>query len=124
MNPTHALADAGAGVGPAGQAQRKAGKSIRVESADLAATLPEVVVVCPCGLGLDDAWAEMGHLASRPWFAGLPAASSGRVAVVDGHQMFNRPGPRVVDAFEFLVGLINERPELIPAAFPWRAWAR
>ena len=44
----------------------------------------------------------------------------GRVAVVDGDQMFNRPGPRVVDAFEWLVGWINDRPGLMPRGFPWR----
>lgn len=30
-----------------------------------------------------------------------------------------RPGPRLVDALEFLVGLLNNKPELIPAGFPW-----
>ena len=30
-----------------------------------------------------------------------------------------RPGPRLVDALEFLVGLLNDKPELIPADFPW-----
>ena len=30
-----------------------------------------------------------------------------------------RPGPRLVDALEFLVGLLNDKPELIPAGFPW-----
>jgi iron complex transport system substrate-binding protein len=41
---------------------------------------------------------------------------------VDGNQMFNRPGPRLVDAFEFLVGLLNDRPGVIPAGFPWEWW--
>ena len=49
----------------------------------------------------------------------LPAVRNRRVAVVDGNQMFSRPGPRLVDAFEFLVGLLNERPEVIPGGFPW-----
>jgi hypothetical protein len=38
---------------------------------------------------------------------------------VDGNHLFNRPGPRLVDAFEWLVGWLNDRPELIPAGFPW-----
>jgi len=40
------------------------------------------------------------------------------VAIVDGNQMFNRPGRRLVDAFEWLVGWLNDRPELIPEGFP------
>ena len=52
----------------------------------------------------------------------LRAVKEGRVAIVDGNQMFARPGPRLVDALEFLVGLLHNRPELIPADFPWTWW--
>ena len=45
----------------------------------------------------------------------------GRVAIVDGNQMFNRPGPRLLDALEWLVALLHGRPDLIPAGFPWRS---
>ena len=47
-------------------------------------------------------------------------AKPGAIALVDGNQMFNRPGPRLVDAFEWLVGWVNGREELIPPGFP--AW--
>ncbi len=36
--------------------------------------------------------------------------------------MFARPGPRLVDALEFLVGLLHDKPELIPEDFPWSRW--
>ena len=36
--------------------------------------------------------------------------------------MFARPGPRLVDALEFLVGLLHNKPELIPEGFPWSWW--
>jgi hypothetical protein len=32
--------------------------------------------------------------------------------------MFNRPGPRLVEAFRWLVAWINDRPELVPPGFP------
>ena len=38
--------------------------------------------------------------------------------------MFARPGPRLVDALEFLVGLLHNKPELIPQDFPWQYWPR
>ena len=52
----------------------------------------------------------------------LRAVKEGRVAIVDGNQMFARPGPRLVDALEFLVGLLHNSPALIPADFPWTWW--
>ncbi len=103
--------------------QRVAGKSIRVSPEAFAATRPEFLVVCPCGLSLDEALTETERLArGAPWWGDLPAVRAGRVAVVDGNEMFNRPGPRLADAFEWLVGWLNDRPELIPESFPWRAF--
>ena len=100
--------------------QRVAGKSIRVPSQAFAATRPEYLVVCPCGLTLEQALAETEKLAAETeWWGELPAVRAGRVAVVDGNQMFNRPGPRLVDAFEWLVGWLNGRGELEPVGFPW-----
>jgi ABC-type Fe3+-hydroxamate transport system substrate-binding protein len=120
LNPTAAPESAGAAAGPIGQTLRAAGPSIRVPAEVVAAIRPEFVVVCPCGLPLEDAWRETQLLAKQTWWRELPAVRAGRVAVVDGNQMFNRPGPRLVDAFEWLVGWLNDRPEVIPAGFPWR----
>jgi len=78
--------------------------------------------VCPCGIGLDRALEMTLALSKQPWWKDLPAVRAGRVAVVDGNQMFNRPGPRLVDGFEWLVGWLNDRPELIPREFPWELW--
>ena len=101
--------------------QRVAGKSIRVPAEAFAATRPDFLIVCPCGLTLEQAEAETHRLAEKTdWWGDLPAVQAGRVAVVDGNQMFNRPGPRLVDAFEWLVGWLNGREELVPGSFPFR----
>jgi len=42
----------------------------------------------------------------------LRAVQNSKVVIVDGNQMFARPGPRLVDALEFLVGLLHNKPEL------------
>lgn len=47
----------------------------------------------------------------------------GKVVAVDGSQHFNRPGPRLVEALEWLTGLLNDRPDVMPQAFPWK-WLR
>jgi ABC-type Fe3+-hydroxamate transport system substrate-binding protein len=117
LNPTVAAEGAGAAAGPAGD--RRAGKSIRVSFETLVASRPERVVICPCGVGLERGRAMARDLAAQDWWAELPAVRAGQVALVDGNHMFSRPGPRLVDAFEWLVGWLNGRPELIPAGFPW-----
>jgi ABC-type Fe3+-hydroxamate transport system substrate-binding protein len=128
LNPTVPVEGAGAGLGPIGETQRAAGKSVRVPAEVLAASRPDVLVVAPCGLSLEQAVRETAALATSAWWAELPAVragglggagGAGRVAIVDGNQMFNRPGPRLVDAFEFLVSFLNDRPEVMPAGFPW-----
>ncbi len=119
LNPTAPMAGAGAGAG--GQwAHRTAGKSIRVTHEQIVDSAPQFVIVCPCGLSLEQAIAETRKLADQSWWKSLPAVNTGRVAVVDGNEMFSRPGPRLVDAYEFLVGYLNDLPELIPEDFPWQ----
>lgn len=122
LNEAIAKAGSGAAVGPQ-QAERIAGHSIAVESEIFAATRPAHLVIAPCGLTLGQARAEADALyRDHAWFRELPAVVGGRVAVVDGNQMFNRPGPRVVDALEFMVGFLNDRPRLIPEGFPYAMW--
>ncbi len=133
LNPTGAAAvassagfgGAGAGADAEGLEAATAGapKSRRVTSDEIVASEPDAVVVCPCGLTLAQARAETAALAREAWFRALPAFGAGRVAVVDGSQMFNRPGPRLVDAFEWLCAWLDDRPGDAPAGFPWEPYA-
>ncbi len=124
LNATRPLNEAGAAAGPIGTTLRIAGKSIRIPAEVLVASRPEVLIICPCGLSLERAMTEAGRLREQTWFRDLPAVRQGRVAIVDGNQHFNRPGPRLVEAFKFLVGYLNDRPELIPRDFPWAMQGR
>ncbi|MDX9910613.1 MAG: hypothetical protein RBS39_02140 [Phycisphaerales bacterium] len=123
-NPTQPKPLAGAAAGPQ-QGERLAGKSVAVDPALIAALNPERVVLAPCGMTLARVRTEAEALMRQDWFRELPAVRAAirgdqsRVALVDGNQMFNRPGPRVIDAFEWLVGWLNDRPELTPEGFPW-----
>ncbi|GJQ29446.1 MAG: hypothetical protein HBSAPP03_13300 [Phycisphaerae bacterium] len=95
------------------------GPSRAISPEELIAAEPEFLIVCPCGAGLETtrAWAQA--LRAHSWWRDLPAVRRGRVALLDGNQMFNRPGPRLVDAFEFLVGWLHGAPGLVPPGFPW-----
>jgi len=74
---------------------------------DLAARDPEVIVVLPCGYGLHKTRKEMRALAARPGWPRLRAVREGRVALTDGNQFFNRPGPRVAESLEILAEILH-----------------
>ncbi len=116
-----------------------AGAKSHVASADeIVASAPERVVVAPCGLPLAAVRAAMPALERCAWWNELPAVRAARamrggaagsaaalaspVMLVDGNQMFNRPGPRLVDAVEWLAAWLQERPELLPPGFPAEPW--
>lgn len=74
---------------------------------------PEVIVVMPCGFGVERAVAEAATLVARPEWQTLSAIRSGRVYAADGSAYFSRPGPRVIDGIEILAGLLH--PSRVPA---------
>lgn len=122
LNPTQAADESGAAMGPQ-MAYRKAGKSVRVPREILAATNPDRIVICPCGLDLLATRECHAQLMQQQWFRELRAVRSGGVALVDGNQYFNRPGPRLVDGLEWLVGWLQGRPDVIPEGFVWESVA-
>jgi len=68
---------------------------------------PEVLVVAPCGFGLERARAEMPRLMDRPGWAGRRAVRSGQVYVADGNRYFNRSGPRLFETIELLAEILH-----------------
>jgi iron complex transport system substrate-binding protein len=73
----------------------------------LAGLEPDVVVVMPCGLYVEDSVAEAIGRWDR--IEGL----GGRVLAVDAASTFSRPGPRLVDGVELLAHLLH--PDLLGA---------
>ena len=122
LNPTQPLKGAGAAQGPIGMTQRQAGKSIAIPPEVLVASQPDAILIAPCGRSLAQARNDVQALSKSPWWPTLKAVRTGRVALADGNQFFNRPGPRLVDALEFLVGWLHNRPALIPPGFIWEKW--
>jgi len=94
--------------------------SFRVPPQDVIEARPDILIICPCGLNLDATRKEYEEtLLPSEWWPKI-AENATKIALVDGNQMFNRPGPRLVDALEWLVGFINDIPEIIPKDFPWQ----
>ncbi|MCU4743850.1 ABC transporter substrate-binding protein [Natronoglomus mannanivorans] len=73
---------------------------------------PEVIVVAPCGFGLEQTAANLTDLTDREGWDDLAAVREGRVWAMDGHHYVNRPGPRLVDTLEALAPIVHPDPDL------------
>lgn len=81
---------------------------------------PDVLVLMPCGFGLDRTLALAPEITQRRGFDELRCARSGRVAAVDGSAFFNRPGPRIVDGLEILAAVLRGEPgSPLPGGAAW-----
>jgi iron complex transport system substrate-binding protein len=58
---------------------------------------PDVLVIAPCGFGLERTLTEVHGFAARPGWQDLRAVRAGRVFVADGNIYFNRSGPSVFE---------------------------
>ncbi len=72
--------------------------SRQITAEQLVASKPDVLIICPCGYDRAAIRRELSTLTSQPWWPELPAVRADRVMMVDGNQMFNSPGPRLVEA--------------------------
>jgi iron complex transport system substrate-binding protein len=70
---------------------------------------PDIIVLMPCGFGMDRTLKEIDLLMDLPGFTELKAVKNNRLYITDGNQYFNRPGPRIVDSIEILAEIINPK---------------
>ncbi|ELZ20517.1 periplasmic binding protein [Haloterrigena salina JCM 13891] len=77
---------------------------------------PELIVVAPCGFGLEQTAENTADLTEREGWDDLTAVREGRVWAMDGHHYLNRPGPRLVDTLEALAPIVQ--PELFDVETP------
>jgi len=89
----------------------------QISSAD-----PDLILVSPCGFGIERSLQELDGLRRAPSWRNLSAARNGRVFVADGNHYFNRPGPRIVDSIEILAEIIH--PDLFQFGHQERGWRR
>ncbi len=85
---------------------------------------PDVLVVAPCGFGLQRALADAQALRARPGWSELRAVRAGRVFVSDGDRYFNRSGPTVFETIDVLAEILH--PETFAPRFEgtvYRRWS-
>jgi iron complex transport system substrate-binding protein len=87
--------------------------SVRISWKDVLQWAPEVLIVMPCGCGVETAANHARQLFEYPSWSGLPAVQNNRVYAVDASSYFARPGPRIIEGAELLAHLLH------PGLFEW-----
>ena len=89
---------------------------------EIAASDPDVIIVCPCGFDIARTKSEMYWLTRRPEWRTMRAVRDGRVYLADGNQYFNRPGPRLVETLQILAEVLH--PKVFAPALEGGGWRR
>jgi len=82
---------------------------------------PEVLIVAPCGFGLERTRREMPTLVGRPGWPELRAVREGRVFLADGNVHFNRSGLGLFETADVLAEILH--PAEVPPEHRGSAWA-
>ena len=102
------MIDVAGGTDPLGE---RGGDSRRITWDSVTTGSPEIIVVAPCGFGL-----EQSAQAARA----IGALKGAKVIAVDANAYFARPGPRVAEGIELLAHLFH--PDLFEWPHPTRPW--
>ena len=84
---------------------------------------PDVLLIMPCGYGLDASVADADRHAEQLVRIAPRAVEAGRAFVVDGSSYMNRSGPRVAAGVELIAGLLHPdrvAPPGLDRAATWR----
>jgi iron complex transport system substrate-binding protein len=81
---------------------------------------PELLILAPCGLGVDATVREYARAPLPDWFAELRAVRDGGLVAVDANGLLSRAGPRVVEGIALLAELFD--PEGLAGFAPPDAW--
>jgi len=89
---------------------------------DVAGLDPDVLIIMPCGYGLDATIADADRFARELHTVAPRAIQSGNAFAVDGSAYFNRSGPRYIDGIEILAGLLHPDAFAAPDATVAARW--
>lgn len=79
-----------------------AGSSPYISMDQIVAADPDIIVVAPCGFGVERSAREMTSLDSNAAWQELRAVREGRTALADGNLYFNRPSLSIVETVDIL----------------------
>ena len=68
---------------------------------------PEILSIIPCGYPIQKTKSELDTLFKTERWQELKAVKNKRIYIADGHQFFNRPGPRIADSARILAEIMH-----------------
>lgn len=90
--------------------------SVAATPEEVVAADPDVLLLMPCGWSAAQATAAAEREGFATRYGGMRAVREGRVVALDGGAHFSRPGPRLVDGVEALLGVLHPGAVAAPAA--------
>lgn len=100
------------------------GHSTQAAWEDVTGFDPDVLIIMPCGYGLDASLADADRFTKELCDVAPRAVASGRAFAVDGSAYFNRSGPRYIDGIEILAGLLHPDAFAAPSDDVAAVWPR
>ena len=70
---------------------------------------PDIIVVMPCGFGIEQTLKELPVLAHNEKWRSLQAVKNGNVYAVNANAYFSKPGPRIVTGLEILAKILHPK---------------
>ncbi len=89
---------------------------------DLLKADPDVIVLMPCGFDMAQTEQELEKLTNSEGWQDMKAVKNKRVFMTDGHQYFNRPGPRIVESLQIMAEILH--PEVFHYGFEGNGWQK
>ena len=86
--------------------------SFRVTAEEIEETGAEIIIVMPCGFGVERAVSEYRAAKFPDGWLELPAVREGRVFAIDANSYSARPGPRLADGVAIMAHIFH--PDLFP----------
>jgi iron complex transport system substrate-binding protein len=95
-------------------------KSVRTTWSSIRAVEPDMLLLLPCGYGLDETKKAFTRMPRPAFWSELMAVQRQNVIALDGSAFFNRPGPRVIDGISLLAEIFD--PDRFVDVSPPMSW--
>lgn len=89
---------------------------------DICAADPDIILTMLCGYGFQQTERDLPVLTELSGWNRLQAVRGEEVYILDGHQYFNRPGPRILESTRILAEIFH--PHLFEPAFLNKGWKK
>lgn len=99
---------------------REGEKSVRTTWSSIRAVEPDMLLLLPCGYGLEETKRAFARMPRPPFWPELMAVQRQNIIALDGSAFFNRPGPRVIDGVSLLAEIFD--PDRFVDVSPPMSW--